>query len=226
MTFSAAIEPSNHPIAQAHGEVTYTVTLVVGNKAVPAGSKLAVATSTGDSIIGNICSTPNGTMGDITINAALPQLQRLDANLVLSCQFKIRVTTLHKQNGQIDPVGVTAEFTYTGNDAAFHIPVATSEAVPVYTGGMLTGLAVAPAPVEDKFYNSEILGLKISHACHALYQPVQANWFTTPQPPGRHHSPMSNCFLAVSHGHWQVLLSNESALNIFISIACVHMWLR
>lgn len=151
----AAVEPSTRPVAQEGGKVTYTVTIINGDKAVPVGSQLAVTTSTNSPIKDNKCitSTPIGTVGDIALGGPLAQLQA--PNLVITCHFDVTVTNTHKLQGQINPINVTARFTNTGNNAAFHIPNATSDAVPVYTGGIMRGLAVAPAPTENKYYNGE-----------------------------------------------------------------------
>lgn len=137
--------------------MTYTVTIINGDKAIPVGSQLAVTTSTNSPIKGNKCitSTPAGTVGDIALGGPLAQLQA--ANLVITCQFDVTVTNTHKLQGQINPINVTARFTNTGNDAAFHIPHASSDFVPVYTGASLSSLAVTPALSETKFYTGKCI---------------------------------------------------------------------
>lgn len=150
-------ESASRPVAQESGKVTYTVTMINGDKEVPANSQLGVTTSIGVDILNKTCATkiPEGTAGEITLDA--PDLPSLPAGMVITCSFQVTVTNDHKLKGQIDPITVSAQLSGTNilNDAPFHILNATSQPVPVYTGGSLSSVGVNAAPAENKFYTGK-----------------------------------------------------------------------
>lgn len=148
----------------ATGKVNYTVILHTGACAIPPNTTLSIATRNTNSppspdispIITPVCVNESGS-GALTMTpgSEIPT-EACGADIIWTCTFALDVTPNHKSGNliQIGAFEVFFEYSGPGITPAFHIPAVTTDAAPVYTGGVMgvaPGEVVTTGDVSDKY---------------------------------------------------------------------------
>lgn len=140
---------SNVDLVKAGGSVKYTVIFHTGTSPILSGTTLSLTTSSSlapptpdisnplsATCIGHDAGNNAVTMtpdGITTIPTA-----SLAANITWTCTFDIAVTNNHRDAGEVGVFDVVYKYNVPGVTTAFHIPAVQTEAVPVYTAGVLS----------------------------------------------------------------------------------------
>lgn len=124
-------------LARLDGTVRYKVVIINGNRTIPANSQLDVTTTGGYSVTGPCKHGVSPTETAVPLRANLASIPPREA---ITCEFDVTVTGTDKDNGEIAPFQITAQFTGTGVDRAHYIKPVNSDSVPVHTGGQLSNI--------------------------------------------------------------------------------------
>lgn len=142
-------------LVKKDGIVEYTITIRTGDKDVPEsssgdGNHLEIITDGHGNLTGTCTMS---TTGDIPLGTSLA-LPTIPKHRDIVCKHFVRVTQLHQDLAKLPAFNISAFFTGPNmTNLEFHVPSATTQDVPVYTGGVLAQPTSRVLQSPGKYYN-------------------------------------------------------------------------
>lgn len=134
------------PLVKSGGTVQYKVTIVTGNRTIPAGNHLSITTGTGVVVSPCQAGDVDVSIGGVAIPADIPP------QTAITCTIEVAVDNTHKAAGEVAPFILTAALGGPNITSAFFIPRITTPSVAVYTGGELSTLDSQVVLADGSYY--------------------------------------------------------------------------